>query len=278
VASNLGILGHAGPDKRARRAVVGALCAVLLCACSGSIDLHSGLSERDANEIVAALLDSGLSSEKLSSKQGFVVRVSGSDLATAIAVLRARGLPRSTFARMGDVFKKDGMISTPIEERGRYVYALSQEIENTLSQIDGVVLARVHPVLAERVVPGEPVQSSSCAVFIKHRPDWDSSAYEDRIRRLVLAGIPGLAAAPPSAVSIVFVPASDPEEPVTPSRATAAHGPVKDTRPPSGIVAVVAGGGIVAALSALAWSMHRGGGLDWLRSFTRSDARRSKQP
>jgi len=197
-------------------AVHSRLAVLLLCAalagCSDSVDLHTGLSERDANEVTAALLDNGIQGQKeAANKQGFVVKVRKKDLAASVALLREHGLPRNAFSRMGEIFKKDGMISTPVEERARYLYALSQELENTLSQIDGVVLARVHPVLPERIVPGEPVQPSSCAVLIKHRPDWDAEAYEARIRSLVLASIPGLADLPQK-ISIVFVAATMSED------------------------------------------------------------------
>lgn len=187
------------------------LFCLLLAACADSVELHSGLSERDANEIIATLLSNGIHGRKASNKQGFIISVGETDLAAAVALLHEHGLPRNAFARMGEIFKKDGMISTPVEERARYLSALSQELENTLSQIDGVVLARVHPVLPERIVPGEPVQPSSCAVLIKYRPGWEPDAYEERIRKLILASIPGLAGSSGSAsmkVSVIFVPAT----------------------------------------------------------------------
>ncbi|MBV6322459.1 type III secretion system inner membrane ring lipoprotein SctJ [Duganella violaceipulchra] len=193
-----------------RRNAVALVCCLLLPACSRSVPLYSGLSEGDANDIVAALLSNGIYAGKASSKQGYIVSVEGAELAAAVALLHERGLPRNAFARMGDIFKKDGMISSPTEERARYLAALAQELENTLSQIDGVVMARVHPVLPERLVPGEPVVPSSCAVMIKYRPGWEPDAYEDRIRRLILASMPGLAAtgAQGRGVAIVFVPAT----------------------------------------------------------------------
>lgn len=181
--------------------------AALLAGCSGSVDLYTGLNEKDANEITAELDRHGLDVAKApAGKQLFAVRVPQDRFASAVAILQAAGLPRSAFTRMGDVFKKDGMISTPTEERARFLSALAQELENTLSQIDGVVLARVHPVLPERIVPGEPVLPSSCSILIKHVPGWDTAAYEPRIRKLVVTSIPGLADAPEK-VAVVFVQA-----------------------------------------------------------------------
>ena len=200
------------------------LAVVLATGCAREIELHSGLNEADANELVVTLAAAGVQASKNQVKQGFSVTVAPDQLSFAVSILRAQGLPRFSFARMGDVFKKDGMISTPMEERGRYLFALSQELESTLSQIDGVVLAKVHPVLPERSYPGEPAQVSSCAVFIKHRADFDPLLYEDRIRQLVLAGIPGLGASterdevPRPRVSVVFSPV------VAPAHAAAASG------------------------------------------------------
>lgn len=183
--------------------------ACVLAGCGSRIDLYTGMSEQDANEVVSALIQAGVNSEKVAvPKQGFTVKVDNNEMARALSHLYNLGLPRNTYKRLGDVFKKDGVVSTPIEERSRYLYALSQELEHTLSLIDGVILARVHPVLPERLVPGEAALPSSCSVLIKHRSDWDPALYEDRIRRLVVSSIPGLARTPRSAVSIVFVPAA----------------------------------------------------------------------
>lgn len=196
------------PSGRALRARLAALAtAGLIAACGASADLYTGLNEKDANEVTAELDRHGLEASKVSAgKLLFAVRVPQNRFATAVAILQAAGLPRSSFNRMGDIFKKDGMISTPTEERARFLAALSQELESTLSQIDGVVLARVHPVLPERIVPGEPVLPSSCSVLVKHIPGWNTASYEPRIRKLVLASIPGLAESPEK-IAVIFVPA-----------------------------------------------------------------------
>lgn len=192
-----------------------ALCMLLLSGCSDRTDLFSGLSELDANEIIASLGENRISARKRSEKAGVVVTIDSIDINRAVRILEAAGLPRQTRTSLGEIFKKEGVISTPLEERARYIYALSQELESTLSQIDGVIVARVHVVLPERIAPGEPVQPASAAVFIKHAASLEPDAVQRRIQQMVASSIPGLAGASASGsekFSIVFVPAAEVEE------------------------------------------------------------------
>ena len=86
----------------------------------------------------------------------------------------------------------------------------SQELEATLSNIDGVIVARVHVVLPERVAPGEPVQPASASVFIKHDPRLEPDSIRARVRRMVSSSIPGMTTALDNAqkLTVVFVPAT----------------------------------------------------------------------
>lgn len=168
------------------------LALSLLSGCSQQTNIQGGLSDKDANEIVTLLRRNGIQTVKMSNKAGVTLSVADSDLARATELMVAAGLPRKSHDQLGQVFKKDGMISTPMEERARYLHALSQELEYTLSQIDKVVVARVHVVLPERVAPGEPVQPSSASVFIKYQPPFDEDLIVPRVRRLVASSIPGL--------------------------------------------------------------------------------------
>lgn len=122
-----------------------------------------------------------------------------------------QALPERSRTSLGEIFKKEGVISTPLEERARYIYALSQELEATLSQIDGVIVARVHVVLPERIAPGEPVQPASAAVFIKHTPALDPDSVRGRIQQMVASSIPGMSGEPLDSrkFAIVFVPAAE---------------------------------------------------------------------
>ncbi|WP_223536975.1 type III secretion system inner membrane ring lipoprotein SctJ [Pseudomonas sp. GL-B-16] len=185
-------------------------CVLLIAGCSQQTDLFSGLSEQEANEVIATLAEQSIEAHKRSEKTGLVVAVESDQINRAVRVLGAAGLPRQARASLGEIFKKEGVISTPLEERARYIYALSQELEATLSQIDGVVVARVHVVLPERIAPGEPVQPASAAVFIKHTAALDPDSVRGRIQQMVASSIPGMVggSAPDSRkFSIVFVPA-----------------------------------------------------------------------
>lgn len=193
---------------RLLRAAAAVLAALLLAACEESVDLQGNLTDPEANEVVAALREAGIAAAKRTLKEGAAVSLPAADLPRASAVLEALGLPRPKPVRLGDVFKKEGLISSPMEERARYLYALSQELEFTLRQIDGVVIARVHVVLPEKPAPGEPLTPSSAAVFIKHTPSLDPDVVQARVRQLVARSIPGLGRAAAETVSTVFVPAS----------------------------------------------------------------------
>lgn len=183
--------------------------ALMLTGCGESVELHRNISEQEANEVIAELADKQIRAQKIPGKDGVAVRVNASDISRAVRTLDAAGLPRLARSTLGDVFRKEGVISTPLEERARYIYALSQELESTLSNIDGVIVARVHVVLPERVAPGEPVQPASASVFIKHDPRLDPDKINPRVRRMVASSIPGMASALDNTVklTVIFVPA-----------------------------------------------------------------------
>jgi type III secretion protein J len=186
----------------------GMLCmAGVLCACSKVVTLQSNLSDSDANEIVMVLNQQGIVVEKKPGKEGVGLTLADTDLARATAIMNGAGLPRRGRESLGEVFKKQGMISTPLEERIRYLHGLSEELGYTLQQFDNVIAARVHVVLPERIAPGEPVQPSSAAVFIKYRPPIDEDAITPRVQRLVASSIPGLASDDGrTKVSVVLTP------------------------------------------------------------------------
>jgi type III secretion protein J len=179
-----------------------AVLALLLAACSRHVELMSAMPEAEANEVLAALQNAGIHADKTPGKEGMVgVSIEAAQVGRAMDLLRAKGLPHERHAGMGQVFKKEGLISSPLEERARYLYALSQELDATLSQIDGVIVARVHVVLPERGQAGDPASPSSAAVFIKYQEGFNLDVLQPQIRRLVNNSIPGLS---PEKISIVL--------------------------------------------------------------------------
>ena len=188
------------------RLVFAGVLLALLAACDTRVELISSVSESEANEALAALLDGGVKAGKIPGKEGMVsLDVAQNEVSKAIGILRVEGLPRERYAKMGEIFRKEGLISSPLEERARYIWALSQEISSTLSQIDGVVKARVHVVLPERSAGGDPSLPSSAAVFIKHKTGVNLEDSVAQIKRLVANSIPGLSG---EKVSVILI-ASD---------------------------------------------------------------------
>lgn len=175
-----------------KRVALLAVPIALLVGC-GKQELYSQLSEQQANEVVAALQAAGIDSEKRSQEGQFSVLTDSGDFPAAVGTLSAQGLPRETFDNMGNVFKREGFVSTPLEERARLLHAMSQEISNTLSDIDGVVTARVHLVVPERSPLSDKPQPSAAAVFIKYRPDRNLTEQVPQIKALVVNSIEGLA-------------------------------------------------------------------------------------
>lgn len=169
------------------------LCSLLLLtACGSRVELFAAANESEANEVLSVLLDAGIQAEKSTTKAGVSIAVDGAQVARALDILRAKGLPRERFDGMGQIFRKEGLVSSPLEERARYIYALSQELTSTLSQMDGVLAARVHVVLPERGGIGETTTPSTAAVFIKHQAGYNLDALQPQIRKLVTHAIPGL--------------------------------------------------------------------------------------
>ena len=181
------------PVRRLARGV-SLLAAVVLVAGCAREALYSDLTEEQANEVQAALLGAGMDAYKDSSSKGKVwsISVARSDIPRAMRVLAASGLPHQPLYTLGEVFPKAGFVSSPLEERARYVFALSQELEHTLLQLDGVVGASVHIALPERNVLDDKPPSASAAVVIIERPGADLEARETDIKAIVTDGTEGL--------------------------------------------------------------------------------------
>lgn len=84
-----------------------------LQACSSRTVLFSGLEQDEGNEIYAAIVKAGIPAEKSRDKQGIAIAVPENLASDALKILQAQGLPRDKRTTIGEVFKKEGMISSP---------------------------------------------------------------------------------------------------------------------------------------------------------------------
>jgi type III secretion protein J len=154
--------------------------------------------------MVGTLQQRGIPAQRVAVKGGqYTVVVDKGRFAESIAILKEAGLPKQEFQNMGQIFKKDGLVSSPMQERAQMIFALSQELSRTVSEIDGVLSARVHLVLPENDPLRQQLVPSSASVFIRHRGNMPVGNLVPQVKMLVANGVAGLSY---DKVSVVLVP------------------------------------------------------------------------
>ncbi|NJN46845.1 MAG: type III secretion inner membrane ring lipoprotein SctJ [Candidatus Competibacteraceae bacterium] len=205
-----GLQGFLSREQFCKRAILSVLLLAIILLAGCKMELYSQLPENDANDMMAILLRNGINSEKIPEKKTgtFAIHVQQGQMPTAVALLKGQGFPKEKHASMKDLFKKEGLISSPLEERIRFIYGLSQDVQETLSRIDGVITARVHIVLPENDPFTDRVKPSSASVFIKYLPESHLEDIKSEIKLIVEKSIEGLSY---DKVSVVMLPAEIPE-------------------------------------------------------------------
>lgn len=175
---------------------------LLLTACR--VDIYNGLTEDQSNIMLAALLKRGVLAQKTSAgKEGYSLSVPDDQVVLALEILREKGLPRDEYKNLGSIFSGQGMISSPVEEQARLAYAISQELADTFSRIDGVLTARVHIVFGKNDPLTETVVQPSAAVFLRHTPGSIVTSMVSNIREVTAKAVPSLTY---DRVSVMLVP------------------------------------------------------------------------
>lgn len=241
--------------RHAIQSACAALLALALSACSTET-LYADLPEQQANEVHAALIAAGIDARKgpSVSKKGWAISLPRAQFASAMDTLRARGLPAPAYQSLGEVFAKEGITSSPIEDRARFIHAREQELARTLSEYDGVVAAHVHINLPAPDPLAEEKEGASASVVIFHLPQQTTLPSTQDIEAIVMdaigvrpGSIGGEVAARPPRVTVRFAPRGQPALPTPqPVRAALVPGLLP-------ALAVVLGALLAGTLGVLAW-------------------------
>jgi len=170
-----------------RRAGIGIALAGALFVSGCQSELYSNLQEREVNEMISVLASAGIDASRTDDGKGnFSITVDRSQLSAAIGTLSEKGLPREKFGSLGKVFNSDKLVSTPFEERARFMHALNQELSNSITRIDGVASARVH-IMVPEASPFEKTKTPPRAsVFIYQEPGSDLKSSVPIIKNLIV--------------------------------------------------------------------------------------------
>lgn len=165
----------------------------------------ASLDEDDANRIVVALDHAGVDGTKeidAQSEGKFRVLVPRDDVAKALATMRDEELPRPHSVSVLDAMDKGALVPSAQAEHAQYVAGLAGELGSTLEGIDGVLVARVHLNLpAPDPFRDGPPAKATASVLLEHRGSTAPLA-TDAIQRLISGGVPNLA---PADVTVVTV-------------------------------------------------------------------------
>ena len=227
------------------------LAATFLAACSQQT-LYSKLDEREANEQVAVLRDAGIQARKAARDNAFVVTVADGDLARATQILREQGLPRQAFSSRCSVFKREGFVTTTLQEHELRLCAIAQEISHALMALNGVLDARVVLDVPTRNPLADKVQPPKASVVVKFRQGVDADAMKSTVKRVVVHTVDGLHHDNVSVEHSVADP-----KPVLQAAAQASTGTFAQGMPWP--LAAISGAGVAAIFGALAlwWNNRR---------------------
>jgi type III secretion protein J len=167
-------------------------------SCSGhKVTIAAKQPHEIANKIVSIFLNEDINVTQQSDKDGSInILVDSNDLPRALQLLSDNGGIPHTYDTLGNIFKKDSFISSPLEEQARLEYALSQEISALLIQLDGVVDVKVTVSLPLVVDANswqpKAAQAITASVYLRCKSDSNLPIKKNQIKFLVSKTISGL--------------------------------------------------------------------------------------
>lgn len=219
---------------------------LLLALCGCSVNVASDLAEIEANRVMVTLNEHGIAATKAPdpAKEGrFTVRIPEGDLSAAVAALQNEGLPGARSPGVLGALGEPGLVTSRSSEHARLMIGTAGELERSLTEVTGVLSARVHLAVPERDALAAPdsIQSASASVLIRHQGASPPLGAQD-VQRLVAGAVPGLNSERVAVVHLTVPGASAP-----PSEPLMQFGPVSVSRSSVGALRWLVGG--VAALN-----------------------------
>gem|GEM_PF-5631943 len=139
------------------------------------------------------LLSRHIDVETRANKDGlYTLFIEKENYAKAVEFLHLHGYPQKKYRNVEDLFPADQLVTSPGQELSKLVYLKEQSLERMLSDMDGVISARV--VIAQPLSTDSDTSNeiTSVAVFIKYSPDNDLQNSITQIKGLVHDSVPDL--------------------------------------------------------------------------------------
>ena len=168
--------------------------ALFLAGCK--VELYQNLPQSEANQMVALLMLNHIEvGSDTDAKTGKVtLKIEKDQFINAIEILRQNGYPKADYVGIEQLFPSGQLVSSPAQEEAKMSYLKEQQLEQTLSSMDGVISARVS--IAQNIKSGSSNHSTntdkSAAIYIKYSPETNLSSSEAQIRNLIKNSVPEL--------------------------------------------------------------------------------------
>ncbi|MDR9767922.1 type III secretion inner membrane ring lipoprotein SctJ [Shewanella baltica] len=168
---------------------------LLVFALTGcKVDLYRDLPQDEANQMVALLMLNHIdASAEADQKSGNVsLKIEKDQFINAVELLRQNGFPKPHYANIEDLFPSGQLVTSPAQEEAKMGYLKEQQLERTLSSMDGVISARVSIAEPAPDTGRQLAQTKSASVYIKYSPQANLTNTENQIKSLVQNAVPGL--------------------------------------------------------------------------------------
>ncbi len=181
-------------------------CIGIFTSCGSQKVIVSGLSQKEANEIIVFLAGKGIDANKAETTaaagaggakvQLYDISVDPVRAIEAMALLNQAGLPRTRGQNLLEIFGNVGLVPSDLEQKIRYEAGLAEQIASTIRKIDGVLDAEVQISFPQEdpLNPGKYIGKITGSVFVKHSGILDdpNSHLITKIKRLVASSVTGL--------------------------------------------------------------------------------------